>query len=154
MVSRSDTARAARHLRHDPPLVSRPWVFDDGARQRQLGSCLDCVRCDRSDLREDFASYKRKPEFTEATVPAGLRSDRARRLVEVHVLKRQLRHRADPLAIDVVLKAGRGHRGAASPSQGQAGRRGAFLRRGPSCAVGLGQRRRSKPGLELTLTVS
>lgn len=64
-----------QHVRHDPPLVSRPWVLSEEGRQTQMGALLDCVQCDRSELPEDFASYKRTPDFTQVTVPAGLRAD-------------------------------------------------------------------------------
>jgi hypothetical protein len=38
-----------RHLRHDPPLVSRPWVLTEAGRQRFLGFELVCKLCDLVD---------------------------------------------------------------------------------------------------------
>ena len=35
-----------QHVRHNPPLVSRPWVLTETGRRRFLGHQLDCERCD------------------------------------------------------------------------------------------------------------
>lgn len=35
-----------QHVRHNPPLVSRPWVLTEAGRRRFLGHELDCKRCD------------------------------------------------------------------------------------------------------------
>lgn len=95
-----------QHVRHDPPLVSRKWVLSEEGRQAQMGATLECVRCDRFELPEDFESYKRTQDFTEETVPAGLRADhRTARGVwaKIQVHKGRLRYRVPPLALDVVL---------------------------------------------------
>ena len=55
-----------RHTRHDPPLVERPWVLTAEGREAKLGECLDCVRCDRAELPEGFAAYRRTPDFDES----------------------------------------------------------------------------------------
>ena len=34
-----------QHVRHDPPLVSRPWVLTEEGRRTRLGVQLMCVRC-------------------------------------------------------------------------------------------------------------
>ncbi|MDX1665220.1 MAG: DUF3565 domain-containing protein [Candidatus Promineifilaceae bacterium] len=34
-----------QHVRHNPPLVSRPWVLTEAGRRRFLGYTLDCKRC-------------------------------------------------------------------------------------------------------------
>jgi hypothetical protein len=34
-----------RHVRHDPPLVSRPWVTDAAGRAAMLGRELECLKC-------------------------------------------------------------------------------------------------------------
>ncbi len=34
-----------QHVRHDPPLVSRPWVLSAAGRQARVGESLACVRC-------------------------------------------------------------------------------------------------------------
>ncbi len=35
-----------QHVRHDPPLVSRPWVTSQAGRDSMLGYELNCVKCD------------------------------------------------------------------------------------------------------------
>ena len=61
-----------RHVRHNPPLSERPWVQSAEERETRIGSDLDCVRCDRSELPEDFEPYQRTPCFTESTLPDAL----------------------------------------------------------------------------------
>ena len=34
-----------QHVRHDPPLVTRPWVTTPEGRAGRLGMELQCVRC-------------------------------------------------------------------------------------------------------------
>ncbi len=64
-----------QHVRHDPPLVERPWVTTERGRSERIGQHLDCVRCDAFELPADFVPYKRTDVFTERSVPAGLRKD-------------------------------------------------------------------------------
>jgi hypothetical protein len=35
----------AQHVRHEPPLMSRPWVLTPEGRAAMLGQTLDCVHC-------------------------------------------------------------------------------------------------------------
>jgi tellurite resistance-related uncharacterized protein len=63
-----------RHTRHDPPFVERPWVESERGRTAKLGQELDCVDCDRGELPEGFAPYRRTPDFDESTIPPALRS--------------------------------------------------------------------------------
>lgn len=35
-----------QHVRHDPPLISRPWVLTPDGRRSRLGRILECKRCD------------------------------------------------------------------------------------------------------------
>jgi hypothetical protein len=35
-----------QHVRHDPPLATRPWVLTEAGRASRLGLELDCRRCD------------------------------------------------------------------------------------------------------------
>lgn len=35
-----------QHVRHNPPLVSRPWVLSDEGRNAMLGFQLNCKKCD------------------------------------------------------------------------------------------------------------
>lgn len=48
-----------QHLRHRPPLVSRPWVLTEEGRVSRLGYELDCRRCDEemdNGATESFGS--------------------------------------------------------------------------------------------------
>lgn len=36
-----------QHVRHNPPLVVRPWVQQKDTRDARIGSDLNCVLCDR-----------------------------------------------------------------------------------------------------------
>ncbi len=38
-----------RHVRHNPPLVERPWVLSELGRSSRLGTSLDCKRCDDAE---------------------------------------------------------------------------------------------------------
>ena len=38
-----------QHVRHNPPLVSRPWVETPAGRDSMLGHELDCKKCDRNE---------------------------------------------------------------------------------------------------------
>ena len=69
----------AQHVRHDPPLVERPWVLTAEGRATRLGERLDCVRCERFELPEGAAVYKQTATFDESSVPAGLLKDHATR---------------------------------------------------------------------------
>lgn len=35
-----------QHVRHDPPMVSRPWVLTMQGRDEMLGYELECKKCD------------------------------------------------------------------------------------------------------------
>lgn len=101
----------ARHVRHQPPLVSRPWVLSEAGRNSRLGLKLNCVRCDNFEVPVDFVAYECTPVFTAATMPGVLREDHAmRRGVwgRVHVLEGKLRYQVPALAMDIALDAGSG----------------------------------------------
>lgn len=42
-----------QHVRHNPPLVSRPWVLREEGRQQFLGAVLDCKACDEGEPVSD-----------------------------------------------------------------------------------------------------
>lgn len=44
-----------QHVRHDPPLVSRPWVLTEEGRKSRLGVPLNCVLCDEDAVSQAFA---------------------------------------------------------------------------------------------------
>ena len=35
-----------QHVRHNPPMVSRPWVTSEKGRDEMLGFKLECQKCD------------------------------------------------------------------------------------------------------------
>ncbi len=35
-----------QHMRHKPPLVSRPWVINKQGREEKLGASLNCLKCE------------------------------------------------------------------------------------------------------------
>ena len=41
----------SQHVRHDPPLVARPWVLTAEGRNERLGAELDCKSCDDALVR-------------------------------------------------------------------------------------------------------
>ena len=40
------TCGHGQHVRHNPPLVTRPWVTTPQGRDTHLGTELNCKRCD------------------------------------------------------------------------------------------------------------
>ena len=38
-----------RHVRHDPPWVTREWVLTEAGRQRFLGERLECRKCSEGE---------------------------------------------------------------------------------------------------------
>ena len=84
-----------QHVRHRPPFFSRPWTTSPEGRASMLGTELECVRCERLELPEGFAPYKRTPEFDETSLPAGLRARHATRpgtWAVIHVLEGRVRY--------------------------------------------------------------
>ena len=47
-----------QHVRHKPPLVNRPWVVTLEGRKDMLGSQLNCVKCDRGELRDKLTKVR------------------------------------------------------------------------------------------------
>lgn len=99
-----------QHVRHKPPFWSRPWVLTAEGRAGKLGLPLDCVRCDAFELPAGFAPYKRTPEWTAATLPAGLRRDHTTKpgvWGVIHVVAGRVRYVVEPpLARDAWIAAG------------------------------------------------
>jgi tellurite resistance-related uncharacterized protein len=97
-----------QHVRHNPPFTNRPWVETEAGRGEQLGQELACPLCDRFEFPNDFAPYKRTPEFTEATVPAGLTSNHSTKAgvwAKINVVEGRLRYRVDPLNAEFELSS-------------------------------------------------
>ncbi|HZJ45790.1 MAG TPA: DUF3565 domain-containing protein [Pyrinomonadaceae bacterium] len=41
-----------QHVRHDPPLITRPWVLTEAGRASRIGLELDCKPCDEETQTE------------------------------------------------------------------------------------------------------
>lgn len=97
----------AQHTRHDPPFFPRPWVVTEDGRTNHIGTPLDCVRCDRQEIPEDYVAYRRTPTFTSETTPIGLRQHHSTKSGVwgvINVLEGQLRYRIhEPYHCEVVL---------------------------------------------------
>ncbi len=97
-----------QHVRHQPPMMSRPWVLTEEGRASRLGVPLECVRCDRFERPDGLVAYQRTAEFTEATMPAGLRRDHTTKAgvwAEIRVLEGRLRYRVESLGREFALDA-------------------------------------------------
>lgn len=35
-----------QHVRHQPPMTSRPWVLTEEGRAQYIGTTLNCKKCD------------------------------------------------------------------------------------------------------------
>jgi tellurite resistance-related uncharacterized protein len=64
-----------QHVRHQPPFRNQPWTQTEAGRHGMLGETLNCVRCERFELPDEFICYKQTPVFSEQTVPLGLLKD-------------------------------------------------------------------------------
>lgn len=38
-----------QHVRHQPPMVSRPWVLTEEGRNEFIGRTLDCKKCEEGE---------------------------------------------------------------------------------------------------------
>jgi tellurite methyltransferase len=61
-----------QHVRHNPPFFERPWVITEQGRRERLGALLDCVQCERFEMPDDLAAYRKTAEFTENNIPKSL----------------------------------------------------------------------------------
>ena len=99
-----------QHVRHHPPFINRPWVITEEGRNTMLGKSLNCVRCDKFELPDSFAAYKRTPAFTQETVPAALRKDHSTRTgvwARIIVEEGKVRYRVPALKTDMELSPDR-----------------------------------------------
>lgn len=62
-----------QHVRHRPPFEERPWVQSPEGRLDRLGAPLECPPCDRAEAPATLRLVRTGPEWTEQTLPAGLR---------------------------------------------------------------------------------
>ena len=97
-----------QHVRHAPPFTNRDWVTTLAGRAEKLGSQLNCVRCDRFEMPEQLAPYKRTRVFSEDTIPAGLRREHSTRRgvwAKIVVLEGSLRYTVEALNAQLDLSS-------------------------------------------------
>ncbi len=100
-----------QHVRHDPPLVKRPWVLSAEGRSERLGQRLDCVRCERMELPSHYAPHRQTREFTADSMPSALGADHATGAdtwAKIVVTEGTLRYRVPRLGIDARLSPEQG----------------------------------------------
>lgn len=64
-----------QHVRHRPPFQVREWVLTREGRTARRRQPLDCPLCDRGELPDGVGYVRTSPEWTEETLPSGLRRD-------------------------------------------------------------------------------
>jgi tellurite resistance-related uncharacterized protein len=99
-----------QHVRHRPPFINRPWVMTAEGRRAMLGQKLNCVRCEHFELPLHFVAYRRTADFTEQTLPAGLRRDHTTKAgiwAKIIVIEGRLRYVVETLNTDIELDASR-----------------------------------------------
>lgn len=95
-----------QHVRHNPPFINRPWVTTEQGRNGMLGKTLDCLRCDKLELPDNFVPYKQTPVFTEESVPAGLKKDHSTKAgvwAKIVVTEGKLRYHINALKTEMEL---------------------------------------------------
>ncbi|MSR13288.1 MAG: DUF3565 domain-containing protein [Gammaproteobacteria bacterium] len=95
-----------QHVRHRPPFADRSWVESREGRELHLGQDLECPLCARFEWPADFEPYKRTPEFSAATIPAGLLKDHSTKKgvwAKIVVLEGGLRYTVDALNATFIL---------------------------------------------------
>jgi tellurite resistance-related uncharacterized protein len=98
-----------QHVRHQPPFFNRPWVTTERGRRAKVGKPLDCVKCERFEMPDDFAAYRRTAEFSENTIPESLLNDHSTRpgvWGKIHVIEGKLIYRVDALGTQFELSPG------------------------------------------------
>ncbi len=89
-----------QHVRHNPPLISRPWVLTEVGRQTRLGEKLNCVRCEELEWPENVVAYKQTAEFDELSVPQALLKEHNTKKgvwAKIHILEGRLYYQIDGL---------------------------------------------------------
>ncbi|MCU1503891.1 MAG: hypothetical protein JWM12_3245 [Ilumatobacteraceae bacterium] len=87
-----------QHVRHRPPFRDAPWVLDDDARSRRVGTFLDCLLCDRAELPDGLDVVRTTAVWDETDLPAPLQ--RSHRIApgtwgRLRVISGQVGFRAD-----------------------------------------------------------
>src|SRR5918993_1179070 len=95
-----------QHVRHRPPFEERPWVITETGRSNKLGKALDCIRCDRLEMPDDFKAYRKTAEFNERTLPQSLRREHSTKpgvWAKIQVIEGKLTYRIDTLGAEFEL---------------------------------------------------
>jgi tellurite resistance-related uncharacterized protein len=99
-----------RHVRHDPPLAERPWVESAAGRAGRIGAELECGHCERREVPDGHAAYRRTPTFDEDSIPAALtraHTTKSGVWAQIHVLEGRLEYRMHaPFDTSEVVVAG------------------------------------------------
>jgi tellurite methyltransferase len=98
-----------QHVRHQPPFFDRPWVTTEQGRREKIGELLNCVQCDRFEMPENFAAYRKTAEFTEKTIPKGLLDNHSTKpgiWGRIHVIEGKLIYRVDALDVKFEISPG------------------------------------------------
>ena len=95
-----------QHVRHRPPFEERPWVITEIERSKKIGKPMDCVRCDRFEMPDDFKAYRKTAEFNEQTVPRSIRRDHSTKpgvWAKIQVMEGKLNYRIDAIGAQFEL---------------------------------------------------
>jgi tellurite methyltransferase len=99
-----------QHTRHEPPFFPRSWVTTEIGRSEHLGQLLNCVLCDRQEIPNGYAPYRRTPLFTNHSIPKGLRARHTTKKGVwgiIHIQSGSLRYRIhDPYHTEIILVGG------------------------------------------------
>jgi tellurite methyltransferase len=99
-----------QHTRHEPPFFPRPWVTNETGRLEHIGQLLNCVLCDRQEIPDGYAPYRRTALFTNDSIPKGLRSRHTTKKgvwAKIHVQSGSLQYRIhDPYHTETILVGG------------------------------------------------
>jgi tellurite methyltransferase len=94
------------HMRHAPPMTSRPWTLTVEGRASMLGTSVECLRCDRLEFPSGFAAYKKTRTFDRTDVPSGLlvaHTTRTGIWAKIHVIEGTLRYYIEAPELPVQL---------------------------------------------------
>lgn len=98
-----------QHVRHQPPFFERPWVTTEQGRRGKLGGVLNCVQCERFEMPENFAAYRKTAEFTEKSIPTGLLSEHSTKpgvWAKIHVIEGKLIYHVEALRAKLEITRG------------------------------------------------
>jgi tellurite resistance-related uncharacterized protein len=64
-----------QHVRHRPPFQDREWVLDEAGRDARIGTEIECLLCDRTELPDGLVLSKGVGLWDRDAVPAALQRD-------------------------------------------------------------------------------